>query len=219
MAANKFSLLMQLGPSRGETRDVSGEEFILGRDPSSNWVIEDVEVSRGHARLLAQTGNYAIEDLGSTNGTFVNGQRIRSILPLEPGATIRLGENVLLFYDETVEESSVEEAQNLATAGRSKMEAPEEQAVPQVELLESVEQERASQPPAKSQNPFSDNPVPVSRAEEITYADMPFYRRPMVMAAAALVIVGLLALSAFLWYVDANFLWCDVFGSLIANCR
>ena len=218
MAANKFSLLMQLGPSRGETRDVSGEEFVLGRDPSSNWVIEDVEVSRGHARLLAQTDNYAIEDLGSTNGTFVNGQRIRSILPLEPGATIRLGEKVLLFYDLTDEESTVEEAQNLATAGRSKIESPE-QAIPQVEMLESVEQEQASLTPAKSQNPFPDSPVPVSRVEEITNTEMPFFRRPMVMAAAALVIVGLLAISAFLWYVDANFLWCDVFGSLIANCR
>lgn len=218
MAANKFSLLMQLGPSRGETRDISGEEFTLGRDPSSDWTIEEVEVSRSHARLLLQNDNYAIEDLGSTNGTFVNGQRIRSLMPLEPGATIRLGENVLLFYDLADEESTVEQAQDQATAGQSKMEAPK-QALPQVESAESAEQAQASQPPVEAQNPFSENPVHVSTQEEISYAEMPFYRRPVVMVVVALFVLGLLALSAFLWYVDVNFLWCDVFGSLIANCR
>jgi len=210
MAANSYTLLMQLGPTQGETLSVQGEEFVLGRDPKSDWAIDDVEVSRAHARLVLKEGGHAIEDLGSTNGTFVNGQRIRSVLPLDPGSTIRLGENVLLFYDVSVDKNAVGDAQD-------KKEIPSVE-IPQVELLESVESEERSPSPAKSQNPVPANPVPVSTAQENLSVEMPFYRRPIVMAVAAVFLLGSCALSAFLWYVDANYLWCDVFGTLISGC-
>jgi hypothetical protein len=55
-------------------------------------------------------------------------------------------------------------------------------------------------------------------AGETSVADIPFYRKPIVIWAAAISLLGVVALGAFLWYVDANFLWCDVFGGLIAGC-
>ncbi len=212
MASPNHTLLMQLGPSRGKSISVHGREFVLGRDPASDWVIEDIEVSRRHARLIAQQGKYAIEDLGSTNGTFVNGQRIRAVQELDPGATIRLGENVLFFYDVTLEKGAIEDTEG-------KKEAPVKEATveeaPQVELLERVETE---EPPAS--HPPSPGPAkPQPLAQESPPSEVPFFRQPWVLAVAALALLGICALTAFLWYVDANFLWCDVFGSLIASCR
>jgi pSer/pThr/pTyr-binding forkhead associated (FHA) protein len=210
MTDNNYTLLMQLGPSQGETLSIQGDEFVLGRDPESNWSIEDVEVSRGHARLIAREGGYAIEDMGSTNGTFVNGQRIRSVLQLDPGSTIRLGENVLLFYDTATEGKALEDTQD-------KEETVEEE-IPQMEILERAESEKPAPPPAKAQTSVPDEPVPLSTVRENLPTEIPFYRRPAVIAVAVILLVGSLALSAFLWYVDANFLWCDVFGTLIAGC-
>ena len=196
MTDNTYTLLMQLGPSKDKTLSVQGEEFVLGRDPESDWAIKDVEVSRGHARLIAREGGYAIEDLGSTNGTFVNGQRIRSVLQLDPGSTIRLGENVLLFYDISVEAKSFEDTQDENVIA--------EEEIPQVELLESVEREKASPPPAKAQTPAPGEAVPLSTVRENLPAEIPFYRRPTVIAVAVILLLGSFALSAFLWYVDAN---------------
>ena len=222
MATKNYTLLMQLGPSQGEIAPLSGSEYVIGRDPSCDWVIDDVEVSRRHARLLAQSGGFAIEDLGSTNGTFVNGQRIRTVLPLLPGATIRLGENVLLFYDAASEQAAANQAQTLQFDTRPKQSEPkgEPQAeAPRVEMLETFER-RQPEPAAKPAPAAPAAPPPVSQtaAQPSDAVELPFYRRPVVMAIGALLILGICGLSAFLWYVDANFLWCDVFGNLLSAC-
>jgi ABC-2 type transport system ATP-binding protein len=81
--------------------DDAGREFsvshalLLGRDPQADVLISDLEVSTKHASLAPHAGGIAIEDLGSTNGTFVNGQRITSAQPLNVGDQIQLGETVL----------------------------------------------------------------------------------------------------------------------------
>src|SRR3954451_10744754 len=54
----------------------------------------DPEVSRHHAAIRDQGGSLAIEDLGSTNGTFVNGTRITAVTVLKPGDEVRLGNTV-----------------------------------------------------------------------------------------------------------------------------
>ena len=55
----------------------------------------DQEISRQHARVVQRGGYYWIEDVGSSNGTFVNGLRIFSPQVLQPGDEIRLGRTVL----------------------------------------------------------------------------------------------------------------------------
>jgi predicted component of type VI protein secretion system len=62
-------------------------------------LINDAEVSRRHARISIQAGNYVIEDLGSTNGTFVNGQRLAGPRVLRVGDTVMFGENVSLTFE------------------------------------------------------------------------------------------------------------------------
>jgi hypothetical protein len=98
MAPQSYQLVVRAGPNPGRAFDLSGEEITIGRDISNDIVISDAEVSRHHARLVSQAGGYVLEDTGSTNGTFVNGQRLMGPHMLRPGEVILLGENISLEY-------------------------------------------------------------------------------------------------------------------------
>ncbi len=63
------------------------------------WSLKDAEVSRQHARVYMQGAYYVIEDMGSTNGTSVNGQRLSGAHTLQPGEIITLGEKITLVYE------------------------------------------------------------------------------------------------------------------------
>lgn len=99
MSSMPFQLVMRAGPQPGSVFPLQKSEIYIGRDPSNDLVISDAEVSRKHARLIWQAGGYILEDLGSTNGTFVNGQRLLGPHGLRPGEVIQLGENVSLVYE------------------------------------------------------------------------------------------------------------------------
>lgn len=97
--AAQFQFVMRSGPTPGATYSLEGDQLVIGRDSSSNIAINDAEVSRKHARLNFQGGKYVIEDLGSTNGTFVNGQRLASAVVLKSGDVVSLGEQIVLMYE------------------------------------------------------------------------------------------------------------------------
>jgi len=94
-----FQFVMRSGPTPGVTFPLEGDQLIIGRDAVNAVAINDAEVSRKHARLTFQGGKYVIEDLGSTNGTFVNGQRLVSSTVLKPGDVVSLGEQIVLMYE------------------------------------------------------------------------------------------------------------------------
>ena len=100
MTPQNFQLVMRSGPNPGKVFALSKSEIVIGRDISADVVINSAEVSRRHARLrLDPAGQYTIEDLGSTNGTFVNGQRISVPVPLRPGDVVMLGEAAALAFE------------------------------------------------------------------------------------------------------------------------
>lgn len=99
MASQPLQLVMRTGPNPGETFSLTGNEIYIGRDVNNDIVISDQEVSRKHARISMQAGGYVLEDLGSTNGTYVNGQRLMGPHVMRPGETIMLGENVSLVLE------------------------------------------------------------------------------------------------------------------------
>jgi hypothetical protein len=76
------------------------EEFLIGRHASGAGTLgADLEISRHHARIArAPDGEYVIEDLASTNGTFVNGTRIAAPHPLADGDSIELGDTTLVAH-------------------------------------------------------------------------------------------------------------------------
>ena len=99
MASQTFQLVMHSGPNPGKIFELVQDELTIGRDIGNRIVINDPEVSRKHARLTMQSGGFVIEDLGSTNGTFVNNQRLIGPHMLRPGETIMLGEKISLEYE------------------------------------------------------------------------------------------------------------------------
>ena len=85
------------GAASGETITVT-DELVIGRHaPGLGAIANDVELSRRHARIArGEDGAYTIEDLGSTNGTSLNGARVESVHGLALGDTIELGSVGLL---------------------------------------------------------------------------------------------------------------------------
>jgi|GEM_PF-6778625 len=83
------------GARTGLAVPVSGTEISFGRETSNTVSFDgDSQVSRRHARILISGPGLLAEDLGSTNGTLVNGVRIAGPTPLQPGDTIQVGGNV-----------------------------------------------------------------------------------------------------------------------------
>lgn len=79
---------------KGVTLPLAGT-LIIGRSPDSDLVIADEFVSSSHARIVSTAEGAALEDLGSTNGTLVNGQPATRPLPLDAGDVIEVGTNRL----------------------------------------------------------------------------------------------------------------------------
>ena len=99
MASGTYLFVMNSGPKPGKTYELSQDEITIGRDIANNIVVNDAEVSRRHARLRLQAGNYILEDLGSTNGSFVNGQRLMGPHALRPGEQIMFGDHVSFSFE------------------------------------------------------------------------------------------------------------------------
>lgn len=86
------------GGFEGMAYDLNEEEVILGRNPTTNITLLDEGISREHALVLfdEDVPGYVIEDLASTNGTKLNGKRVRSA-PLAEGDQIQIGQTVFRF--------------------------------------------------------------------------------------------------------------------------
>ncbi len=97
-SSGNYRLTVRQGPVPGKIFELAKDMMTLGRDVNNDLVINDSEVSRNHARLTAQSGGYLIEDLASTNGTFVNGQRLIGPKLLNSGDVVGLGETIVLEF-------------------------------------------------------------------------------------------------------------------------
>lgn len=97
--SDSFRLIVRRGPQPNQTYDLNKDVMTIGRDITNDIVINDPEVSRHHIRFTRGAGGFTMEDTGSTNGTYVNGQRLVGAKPLNNGDMIGLGETVTLGYE------------------------------------------------------------------------------------------------------------------------
>lgn len=104
MANNEYKLTVRRGPEEGQSFTLTESSITVGRDPTADIVLSDPEVSRQHARFTRTDAGYQLQDLGSTNGTFVDGRRLSGeVVSLEPGAVITMGSNVTVLYEAAVD--------------------------------------------------------------------------------------------------------------------
>jgi sigma-B regulation protein RsbU (phosphoserine phosphatase) len=96
------SLVTIKGPNPGQRFVLSGDAVLIGRQEDAAIYLDSLAVSRQHARIVRQDEVYFIEDVGSSNGTFLNGQRISGKMPLTESDALQIGPYILnLCRDQT----------------------------------------------------------------------------------------------------------------------
>ena len=88
-------LVVTEGPLRGTTLPLTSSAILIGRAPSCTLVLDDDYSSSRHARLYPENGQWFVEDLGSTNGTFLGQKKVDRPMPVGPGDEVRLGKSTL----------------------------------------------------------------------------------------------------------------------------
>lgn len=185
----QFQLTMRSGPNPGTVYALDSEQISIGRDSSNEISVNDAEVSRRHARLTFQGGKYVLEDMGSTNGTFVNGQRLTGPRVLKSGEVVSLGEQIVFVYEAVDSDPG------------ATMVSPRK--VPEARPI--------STPPPPPQSFAGQVPVnqpDVSIARKVNPV-------PIAIGVGALILICVCI--AFLVWVDQTYRWC-VFFPFIPGC-
>jgi hypothetical protein len=194
--AAQYQLVMHSGPTPGKIFPMEGDVLTIGREAGNAIIINDAEVSRKHTQFVFQGGKYIVTDLGSTNGTFVNGQRLTGQHILQPGEVISLGEQINLLFESIV---PVDPNATMMSAGRQpapRAAAPRPQPIPQP-MPQPV-------------------PQPVNYAGQVPVGPAPVYAAPQQPAGGSrnmLIVVGIVlvlcicAVSVGLFFAPVEF-WC-----------
>ncbi|MDF1500432.1 MAG: FHA domain-containing protein [Anaerolineales bacterium] len=177
MTSSAFRIIVRTGPNPGTVTELTKEVSLIGRDVTNDVVIGDAEVSRQHARITRTPGGYVLEDLGSTNGTFVNGERLTTPRILNPGDLIAFGETVTITFDAVAPEAA-------ATVASPAAESP------------ATVREAQARPAPQAPVPGSPQPAPPAASVEKK-------RRSPWMLAGIGCFVLILACGGVLWFMDA----------------
>lgn len=153
----KSFLVVTGGPGEGERHVVEQDEASLGRDAQNDLVIPDAQISRCHALLRRRGDLWEVEDLDSTNGTFVNDVPVSGVTALGPGDTLRVGQTTMRL--------EVEEEEEVAAVPVDEP-ALEEEAPP--ELAEEAAEEPPEEPPEELRPALSlpAEPLPAFAADD-----------------------------------------------------
>lgn len=96
------TLVFTHGPLAGKRVPLRRDEVTVGRRPTNDIVLNDAMVSRLHSILVRRSGSIVVEDLGSHNGTYVNGERALFPRQLQHGDLLQIGASRALFEDDTI---------------------------------------------------------------------------------------------------------------------
>ena len=88
-------LVVTAGSLAGHSLELADAPVTIGRAPESTLVLTDDYASSHHARLVPRDGQWLIEDLGSTNGTYLDKTKVTRPVPVPPGTKVRIGKTVL----------------------------------------------------------------------------------------------------------------------------
>ncbi len=88
-------LVVTAGALKGTSLDLAQQQITLGRANDATLVLNDDYASSRHARIFPQDGQWIVEDLGSTNGTYLDRQKVTRPTPVPLGVPIRIGKTVL----------------------------------------------------------------------------------------------------------------------------
>ena len=193
MAIGQYRLVVRQGPLPGQVFELNKDVISIGRDIANDFVINDAEVSRRHAKLTLEGDRYKIEDLNSTNGTYIDGQRLIGPHLLAIGEIIMFGDNVGVIFDgePPVPDVTVQSPVDLGATPVSAIPTP---------LVSYVE------PPLPPQAPLSNIPAPLEVPPEAeTEAPLERAKKPVnswLLAGCGCIVVIVLLLIALLVFID-----------------
>lgn len=98
MESAPVRLIVTHGPNLGHEYILRGDEASIGRSDSNSIVLPSPEISRRHARLWQEGESTFLEDLGSTNGTYVNNRRLHDPVALFDGDEVQIGDSFRLLF-------------------------------------------------------------------------------------------------------------------------
>jgi predicted component of type VI protein secretion system len=189
--AAQFQFVMRSGPNPGKVYQLEASEIVIGRDSSNGVAINDGEISRKHAKLSLHGAAYVIQDLGSTNGTFVNGQRLTGTQVLNPGDSVSFGENISAVF----EAASDPNATMISSAQAPKTAAP-------------VRKQAAAPAPVYSgQVPAGPLPTTAAPAKKKKF--------PVWLIILIIFVLVLCVCAGFFLIIDQFKLWCQVLPFLV----
>jgi pSer/pThr/pTyr-binding forkhead associated (FHA) protein len=93
--ATPQQMVVTAGPLAGKTFPLTDAQITIGRADDATLVLTDDYASTRHARIFPQDGQWIVEDLGSTNGTYLDRQKVTQPTPVPVGVPIRIGKTVL----------------------------------------------------------------------------------------------------------------------------
>jgi hypothetical protein len=204
MSPQSFQLVMRSGPNPEKTFPLDKSEITIGRDSMNDIVINDAEVSRKHARLLLQPGGYMLEDLGSTNGTFIEGQRLLGPHSLRPGEMIQFGETVTLNFESVEYDPDATYVSSPATEFSSPGRLPEAEEPPPA----SPEYQSPSEPPPA---PAYSGQIPSGPGVYEGQPAAPIRKksgRNWILAGCGCLLITLCFCVIIIFIIDAQNLWC-----------
>jgi pSer/pThr/pTyr-binding forkhead associated (FHA) protein len=94
---NSALLIAQRGPSAGSRFLLDADVTVAGRHPNADIFLDDVTVSRRHVEFVRSNGGFEVRDLGSMNGTYLNGSRVDGSM-LANGDIVQIGKYHLTFF-------------------------------------------------------------------------------------------------------------------------
>ncbi|MBN2146303.1 MAG: FHA domain-containing protein [Anaerolineales bacterium] len=222
MTSPSFRLVMRTGPTPGQTYDLVKNDIYIGRDITNDIVINDSEISRRHSRLLFQAGRYTIQDVGSTNGTFVNGQRLMGPHVLGVGEVVMLGENVSLSFESVGFDPN---ATVVGSAPQAGVPAPQGFAPPPAQpgFAPPSAQPGFAPPPAQpayAPAPVYAGQVPAGPEEAMPPAPMPKKggTNTWILAGCGCLFLVVIACVIAAFLIDYFNYWCTLFGFIIPGC-
>lgn len=245
MTSQTYRLVMLSGPAQGRSYELIKDEISIGRDEANDIVINQIEISRKHARLSKQASGYVIEDLGSTNGTYINGTRLIGPHLLRPGETITLAEKVTLEFkslsatDATLPITAAvpPEAHTIPPSGPSAQPEP----VTKLPSAQPYSSPQPAQPPvvppgesyAPSMQQISaetlppSQPAPTGQQADVSYNDEAVTEEEEIAinwnwvfaGFGCVTILAFILLVAALFWIDAGgeARWCQFLGFLFPN--
>jgi predicted component of type VI protein secretion system len=91
-------ITVMLGEQTMSTHTISHHPFVAGREASCDVAIENIGVSRQHCRFVLEGDRFKVEDMGSANGTLLNGEKISGAAEIKDGDEVKIGKYRLLFH-------------------------------------------------------------------------------------------------------------------------